>query len=283
MMPFVPMVIDEITGKPAREEAERNREAVATANEQNIDAQREFAQMGIQWRVADALKAGIHPLAAIGASGASFSPTFQAFTDDSAARRHSFVKDFVGQNLSRAMFATMTADDRAASLLRLKNMDLHNQLLEKELKSPQLGPPFPSVVEQPLERVAAEADAQWQEAGWHPGVTYMKTRTGFIPMMPTNLSEAVESDENLQRQWSIRYRGAPNIAPVEKPSKNKLPRGAVGWKWNFYMQEWQPFSASAAENMGRREMERKHAPVDRGPGGRTLDFMRRKTLKWGWR
>lgn len=36
--------------------------------------QREFAQKGIQWRVADAKKAGIHPLAALGSPGASYTP-----------------------------------------------------------------------------------------------------------------------------------------------------------------------------------------------------------------
>lgn len=39
--------------------------------------QREFAQNGIQWRVEDAKKAGLHPLYAIGASGASYTPVSQ--------------------------------------------------------------------------------------------------------------------------------------------------------------------------------------------------------------
>lgn len=37
--------------------------------------QREFAQSGIQWRVQDAKAAGVHPLFALGASPASYSPT----------------------------------------------------------------------------------------------------------------------------------------------------------------------------------------------------------------
>lgn len=41
----------------------------------NEALQREFAQQGIRWKVADAKAAGLHPLYAIGASGASFSPT----------------------------------------------------------------------------------------------------------------------------------------------------------------------------------------------------------------
>ena len=39
-----------------------------------IDAQKQFAQNGIRWRVEDATKAGIHPLYALGANTTSFSP-----------------------------------------------------------------------------------------------------------------------------------------------------------------------------------------------------------------
>lgn len=36
--------------------------------------QKEFAQSGVQWRVEDAKKAGIHPLAALGFQGTSYTP-----------------------------------------------------------------------------------------------------------------------------------------------------------------------------------------------------------------
>lgn len=39
-----------------------------------MDLQKEFAQYGIQWKVADAKAAGIHPLAALGANTVSYSP-----------------------------------------------------------------------------------------------------------------------------------------------------------------------------------------------------------------
>ncbi len=42
-----------------------------------IAAQKEFAQNGIQWRTADAKAAGLHPLYAIGASGATYTPVSQ--------------------------------------------------------------------------------------------------------------------------------------------------------------------------------------------------------------
>lgn len=55
-----------------------NRQAARAAREQAA-LQREFAQKGIQWRVADAKAAGIHPLYALGAQTNSYQPVSRAF------------------------------------------------------------------------------------------------------------------------------------------------------------------------------------------------------------
>ena len=52
--------------------------AQARANAQNAALQKEFAQHGIRWKVADAKAAGIHPMYAMGAQGASASASFGA-------------------------------------------------------------------------------------------------------------------------------------------------------------------------------------------------------------
>ena len=57
------------TSNQAQIKAENDREW-----QRNYDMQKEFAQMGIQWRVADAKAAGLHPLAALGAAPAHASP-----------------------------------------------------------------------------------------------------------------------------------------------------------------------------------------------------------------
>ena len=44
--------------------------------ERQENLQREFAQNSIQWRVNDAKKAGIHPIAALGSQGISYNPSF---------------------------------------------------------------------------------------------------------------------------------------------------------------------------------------------------------------
>lgn len=250
-------LVDFVTG--ADREAEANRQAVERANQQNISLQREFAQHGIRWRVEDAIAAGIHPLAALGAAPSGFSPSVQAFTDDRRARTKDFALN-MGQNLLRAQAATMTPEQKTAAALELESMSLDNQLKAHHLNELKSGRPFPSVVEKPLERVAAEVDNPWQEVGNYPSVAYMKSPTGLVPVMPPNLAEALESDQTNQAQWAIRYKGGPNFAPAERPSKNKLPAWASGWVWSFKLQEWQPVSRHTAESMGRRAMERKHEP-----------------------
>lgn len=54
-----------------------NASASKSAAREQARLQREFAQNGIQWRVADAKKAGIHPLYALGANTATYTPVSQ--------------------------------------------------------------------------------------------------------------------------------------------------------------------------------------------------------------
>lgn len=96
----------------------------------NKDAknQKLFAQKGLQWRVADGLAAGVHPLAAIGFNGPSYSPTYA----NVGAPLES-----MGQNIDRAVAAKMEAPDRAAvglaNKLQLENQALQNKLLEAQI------------------------------------------------------------------------------------------------------------------------------------------------------
>lgn len=92
------------------------REAQAEANTKNAELQRDFAQHGIQWKVQDARAAGLHPLYAIGAAGASASPSFAAASGAEFTSR-------MGQNLSRAASAAMTQEDKALNNARLKVLE----------------------------------------------------------------------------------------------------------------------------------------------------------------
>lgn len=111
----------------------------------NIAMQKEFAQNGIRWKVADAKAAGVHPLYAMGAQTSSFAPvSFGAGMGPALAS--------MGQDVSRSMNATSTASERAtnystaAAKLQLENMSLQNMLLASRVKTMnQAGgnPPMP--------------------------------------------------------------------------------------------------------------------------------------------
>lgn len=86
----------------------------------NIAAQKEFAQNGIRWRVEDAKKAGIHPLYALGASTASFSPV-AGYGGDFGI---SDALNSFGQGIDRAAQAKMTKEERAIEQATLERQEV---------------------------------------------------------------------------------------------------------------------------------------------------------------
>lgn len=111
--------------------------ASAQANEQNYQAQKEFAQNGIRWRVADAKAAGLHPLAALGAQTPSYTPS--AFVGDTSWMGDA--AQSLGQGIGRAAEAKMTAKERAREravadqsvALSMETKRLQNQFLETQI------------------------------------------------------------------------------------------------------------------------------------------------------
>lgn len=89
--------------------------------DRNLDAQREFAQNGIRWRVADAKAAGLHPLAALGAQTTSYSPQAYDSTD------YASMLGNMGQNIGRAIQSKQTPEEREYSNLRLEGARLDNE------------------------------------------------------------------------------------------------------------------------------------------------------------
>lgn len=111
--------------------------------------QREFAQSGIQWKVADAKKAGVHPLYALGAQTTSYSPVSVGAVGDTSLG--SGVAS-AGQDLSRAIAATSSKSTRteaAAAALSLERAGLENELLRSQIAKTraQIGPPMPTLVD----------------------------------------------------------------------------------------------------------------------------------------
>lgn len=92
------------------------REASKEANDQqlfNYQAQKEFAQSGIRWRVEDAKAAGLHPLFALGGAGATFSPGAIVTPQGEAMAR-------AGQDLGRAANAATTLVERQFMAAKLE-------------------------------------------------------------------------------------------------------------------------------------------------------------------
>lgn len=114
-----------------------NQKAQLALAQQEYEKQKEFAQSGIQWKARDALAAGIHPLAAIGAPTSSYSAqTFSLGTSGLGSGLSA-----AGQDIGRAVNATMSSKDResaaskAAEALTLERGQLENDLLRTQIAS----------------------------------------------------------------------------------------------------------------------------------------------------
>lgn len=107
-------------------------------NAQNIAEQEKFAQQGIQWRAADARAAGINPLAALGAQTASFSNNVgTTLTAPQNAGGMGAGVAAAGQDISRAISATRSAEEQAVAIEKtrqdLEKGELENQLLKAQV------------------------------------------------------------------------------------------------------------------------------------------------------
>lgn len=220
--------------------------------------QKEFAQHGVRWKVDDAKAAGLHPLAALGASTASYSPVSVGTMPDNSMSK---MAANMGQNITRAISQTQTQSEKEYQALQIQSakLDLEGKALDNQIRARQLqntqpsGPSFPGadnfipgqgnsgVKVKPRERSASQAGRPAQEAGWAPDVTYSRTDSGLAPAMPQQLAESMEDDPIGKFQWRMRNQFIPNINPnVGKPARSQLPDGAYDWHWSMSGQEWQP-------------------------------------------
>lgn len=108
--------------------------------QQNYQAQKEFAQNGIRWKVADAKAAGLHPLAALGAQGYTYNPVMVGGSDQGLTALGQGLSE-MGQGVDRAMSAKQQAREREVmqayeNQVRTKDLALKDkqlQLLDSEI------------------------------------------------------------------------------------------------------------------------------------------------------
>lgn len=245
-----------IGGIMGRNDAKDAQQRADYAAAQNIALQKEFAQHGIQWRVDDAKRAGIHPIYALGSAGASFSPVSQNFSADSSLPN---ALAGAGQDIGRAINATRNPKERVdaytatAQKLQLENAALNNDLLRTEIASKtarlnqNANPPMPSasdswlipgqaqsgikyVENKPFEQTQGDPAKKSQELGANPDTGHLRTSGGLFPVPGQKAKEAIEDNFYQETMHFIRN----NLLPMISPAFNEPPhKPDAGKAWVY--------------------------------------------------
>lgn len=236
----------------------KTRKAQEKANAQNAALQKEFAQNSIRWRVSDAKKAGLHPLAALGASSTAASPSFRAGDYGYLAQAGQDVGTAINRTLSPRGQTNRYA--QKVQELDLQHRSLQNQLLStqiaKERAAPSPGIPDatdrylidgqPSsglpglVVTKPLRRQAAAPENKTQEAGAVTDMGFTRTQRGYFPVMSDDAKKRLEDDTLGMLAWNWRNRIMPFFGFNQNPPPHKLPKGFDKWVFDPRNLEYRP-------------------------------------------
>lgn len=217
-----------------------------SAAKKQAKLQKEFAQNGIRWRVADAKAAGIHPLYALGAQVTPYSPV--SVGDGGFAQ--------AGQDLSRAYMATRTQEEKADAFtvasqrLQLQRLGLENELIAAQIKktnAPENPAPFPGgaymipgqaqsgIVDKPMERTVAGI-AENREPGALTDVGWARTNTGYAPVPSADVKQRIEDSFIPELMWFLRNNVRPTIGQNSSPPF-EAPAGKY-WEYDIWNQEY---------------------------------------------
>lgn len=252
-----------------------NKQAEANALRQEA-LQKEFAQSGIQWKVQDAEKAGIHPLYALGANTVSYSPSTIGPTPNNF--------DFLGsagQNIGRAIQAGQSNPARIQALqltaaqLQNEGLQLDNDLKRTQLVSaanlasqPGTGPGLPTLLTQSAmpgqgnspqidgpsmdvsKKISPTMAAKHIEAGGNPELLLGKTKTGWAPQIPQSLSESFEQDNIGYWQWFIRNKlFADQNAIKAMPTRPGFRKHFSPWAGEYYYSRYPTYRRKEFKNL----------------------------------
>lgn len=252
-----------------------DRDLAQAFRNQEYERQKEFAQMGVRWKMDDARAAGIHPVAALGGSGASYSPTIvmpASHPVPSAGRMSpgsgggSAVGDAIramGQNTIRAEMATKTESERRLEELAIRNAELRNSSLELELAArakallQPANPPAPDAVgvSVPAGSVRVVPDQVTSSrrgepavtAGSHPLETEYNMGGGARISLPSkSAAESLEVMGPLAAPAAMTISGLRRfIHGPEKPAV-PLPKG-MRWEWDVWSQSFRAVAPRSYE------------------------------------
>lgn len=243
--------------------------------------QREFAQHGVRWRVADAEAAGIHPLYAMGASVPTYSPV-------RAGAHMGRGIAAAGQDISRAIAAhhrpEPTPYEQIIQGQTIANNQLKNDLLRAQIRkmnSAERGPgipiegyddgsnPFASgdvklkvklpkrVNVSPVELQAAEEGSPAKAAGVVTDFQYVRTADGGLAVVPSrDVKERIEDMIIPEMQWA--YRNLARQGQFHKPDPKRFPpKPGYKWEWNVWHGEWRQVKIVDSQwNRFRRGIEK---------------------------
>lgn len=225
------------------------RKSQKEANDQNVAYQREFAQHGISWRVEDAKRAGLHPLFALGGSGATFTPSVQPVMDgQNIARAAQAAGDFIGsREITAAQLdavkASAAKDWALASAADSEAARLRQSQIVPVAQSFGIGDPRHrgsadlEIDGQPNARLSAgsplppiEAIPNYLTSDVKPGFSRFNVPGVGEVLLPSasSMSEALESLENSNLQAAVM---AANMYHYGPAGAQRLRRLAGRW-WN---------------------------------------------------
>lgn len=222
---------------------------------QEYARQKEFAQNGIQWKAADAEKAGISKLYALGANTTSYSPQSVGGTD--------YGLSSAGQDIGRAISAGQSHSGRAAKIgyeiqqAQLEGIRVDNDIKRTELASrvrrtlqPGTPPASPGFDTRPhipgqgdsgtklkyTKSLSPSGHSPEASAGVAPEVDWYRGRYGYTAQIPQSLAESFEQNWLGAMGWQLRnslgpYLGLPTSEPEPKKGHYLHFHPIHGWQY----------------------------------------------------
>lgn len=260
-----PIIGSVIGGYFSKKSDQRNIAAQKEINAQNLQAQQDMAQNQLQWRVEDAKKAGLHPLAGIGATPYQAIPTAQAY-ERTAGR------DF-GNNLAQAFSKLDFGSQKKLRDLEIERASLENELLRTNIRSianPGIQPSVamtkqnnsgnPLVNTNKSEITANDPTAQHITAGVKPGFDIYKVGDNEFRMV-TSEKLAESTENNILQQWLTNIDGIYMVKPKwadelfqgkYNPKTEKVVFNPVSQKFKIVKKDESPSRLRAWVNAGMK-------------------------------
>lgn len=233
-----------IAGYIAASEQRRSDEAMNQKNmdfaREQFDYQKYANENSLEIKLRDAARAGIHPLAALGASpGGNISPVAA-----SQVPTQSDVGNLalMGQDISRSLLASQNSEERMITQLTLQKMGLENSLLETQIMKMQQdmvnqpvapgtntfipGQSNSPIFEKPLERTTSITGYSEPGAVTSIGHSVFPDNSVMVTQS-SDLKTRTEDDKIAEAAFHMNAR-----TPLSAPPISALPPGYDMWSWN---------------------------------------------------